>query len=75
MSVTWQIKCTDGKKDAVALSVGRTVIGRGHLLQVCENFNRSKRFMNKARVYIAVVGICGFENGKFGFMSIASRFL
>mgnify|MGYP001792191504 CR=1 FL=1 len=30
----WQIQCTDGKKDSVTMGVGKTVIGRGHLLQV-----------------------------------------
>lgn len=30
----WKIVCTDNKKDPVPISVGKTVIGRGHLLQV-----------------------------------------
>lgn len=30
----WKIVCTDDKKDPVPISVGKTVIGRGHLLQV-----------------------------------------
>lgn len=34
MSVSWKIECTDGKKDAVCMGLGKTVIGRGHLLQV-----------------------------------------
>jgi len=35
MTATWKIVCTDGNKDAVTIGLGKTVIGRGHLLQVC----------------------------------------
>ncbi|KAF6024225.1 HHIPL1 [Bugula neritina] len=36
MTATWKIVCTDGNKDAVTIGLGKTVIGRGHLLQIRE---------------------------------------